>query len=50
MAFDNLIEDKTELVNKIKKGIEILEKKYRIYWYKGQMNGIEMNRISGYKI
>jgi len=31
MAFDDLIKDKTELVNEIKEVIEILEKKYRIY-------------------
>ena len=31
MAFDDLIKDRTELVNEIKEVIEILEKKYRIY-------------------
>jgi len=31
MAFDNLMKDKTELVNEIKEIIEILGKKYRIY-------------------
>ena len=50
MAFDNLMKDKTELVNEIKEVIKILEKKYRIYQYKGQIKGIKMNRISDYKI
>jgi len=31
MAFDNLMKDKTELVNEIKEIMEILGKKYRIY-------------------
>ena len=31
MAFDDLMKDKTELVNEIKEVIKILEKKYRIY-------------------
>ena len=31
MAFDDLMKDKTELVNEIKEVMKILEKKYRIY-------------------
>ena len=50
MAFDDLIKDRTELVNEIKEVIEILEKKYRIYQNKGQMKRIKINEILDYKV